>query len=341
MHPEVQELAPGICPICGMALEAATISATVEENPELADMTRRFWISLAFTLPVFAVAMGEMLPGNPLSSRFSARQLVWFQLLLATPVVLYCGLPFFQRAAASIASRQLNMFTLIGIGTGAAYGYSVMAALAPGIFPDSFRTHGGSVAVYFEAAAVIVTLVLLGQVLELRARGRTGAAIRSLLGLAPDTALRIAGDGREEEVPLLSFRFESGRPEEGPIAPLDHRNYRKHHFRRICDEASVSQAAKADGTMRRRTPKDLRDTLASQLLTTGVQLGYVSSQLGHSDVSVTARHYARWAGGDAYGTPLEVREDEVPADLLARLASKSPQSPHSASSAGSGASSTS
>ncbi len=137
---------------------------------------------------------------------------------------------------------------------------------------------------------------------------------------------------------LLAFQLEVGRPEHGPIAPVDHGNYRSRHFRKVREAASIGPAVKADGTTRPRTPKDLRDTFASQLLTAGVQLGYVSRQLGHSDASVTARHYARWAGGDAYRSPLEVREDEVPADLLSRLAAKSPQSPHSASSADSGAS---
>jgi Cu+-exporting ATPase len=150
--------------------------------------------------------MLEMVPGNPLSARFSMRSLVWFQFLLATPVVLWCGRPFFERAWASFTTGHLNMFTLIGIGTGAAWGYSVVATFAPDVFPDSFRGHAGAVAVYFEAAAVIVTLVLLGQVLELRARSRTGAAIRSLLGLAPDTALRIEDDGSEREVPLAEVR---------------------------------------------------------------------------------------------------------------------------------------
>jgi len=206
MHPEIVQDEFGTCAICGMALESLEVSAEEEANPELEDMGRRFKVAFALTLPVFIVAMLEMVPGNPLSAHFSMRSLVWFQFLLATPVVLWCGRPFFERAWASFTTGHLNMFTLIGIGTGAAWGYSVVATFAPDVFPASFRGHAGAVAVYFEAAAVIVTLVLLGQVLELRARSRTGAAIRSLLGLAPDTALRIEDDGSEREVPLAEVR---------------------------------------------------------------------------------------------------------------------------------------
>ncbi|MEN8160565.1 MAG: heavy metal translocating P-type ATPase [Myxococcota bacterium] len=196
MHPEIVQDGPGDCPLCGMALEPLEISAEEEESAELVDMRRRFRVSALLTLPVFVVAMSEM--WRPLHGAFW----VWGQLLLATPVVLWGGRPFFERGWASLVSRRLNMFTLIALGTGAAYGYSVVAAFAPGLFPDSQRGHGGVVPVYFEAAAVIVTLVLLGQVLELRARSRTGAAIRSLLGLAPKTARRIAEDGVEGDVPL-------------------------------------------------------------------------------------------------------------------------------------------
>jgi Cu+-exporting ATPase len=202
MHPEVVSDRPGDCPICGMALERRVASAEPEENAELTDMTRRFWASLALTLPVFAIAMAEMLPGNPLGARFSARTLAWVQLALGTPVVLWGGWPFFVRGWRSLRTRRLNMFTLIALGTGVAWAYSVLAVLAPGLFPDSFRGHHGQVAVYFEAAAVIVTLVLLGQVLELRARSQTGAAIRALLGLAPKTARRIEASGDEADVPL-------------------------------------------------------------------------------------------------------------------------------------------
>jgi Cu+-exporting ATPase len=202
MDPEIVQEGPGSCPICGMALEPTTVSAEEEASPELRDMSRRFWFSLALTLPVFGIAMSEMLPGEPLHRAVSPRWLAAVQLLLSTPVVLWGGWPFFARGWASLVSRHLNMFTLIAIGTGAAYLYSALAALAPGIFPASFRGPAGEVAVYFEAAAVIVTLVLMGQVLELRARGQTGAAIRALLGLAPKTARRLGDDGGEEDVPL-------------------------------------------------------------------------------------------------------------------------------------------
>ncbi len=202
MHPEIVRDEPGSCPICGMALEPRT--ATLEEapNPELVDMTRRFWISAALSLPLFAVAMSDMITGQPLQHVVSPRLLTWIQFVLATPVVLWVGWPFFERGWRSIANRSLNMFTLIAIGVGAAYVYSVAATIFPGIFPKSFYGHSGTVAVYFEAAAIITTLVLLGQVLELRARGQTSSAIKALLGLSPKTARLIRADGREEDVPL-------------------------------------------------------------------------------------------------------------------------------------------
>jgi Cu+-exporting ATPase len=206
MDPEIVRDQPGSCPICGMALEPMAITAEEEESPELRDMQRRFWVSLVLTVPVFLLAMSEVLPGRPLQAAIPAALLTWVQLALATPVVLWGGAPFFMRGWQSIATRHLNMFTLIAIGTGAAYGYSLLATLAPAIFPASFRGVEGQVAVYFEAAAVIVTLVLLGQVLELRARSRTGAAIRALLGLAPKTARRVGEDGSEEDVPLDSVQ---------------------------------------------------------------------------------------------------------------------------------------
>jgi Cu+-exporting ATPase len=205
MHPEVVRDAPGSCPECGMALEPQTPGADEEESPELRDMQRRFRVSLVLTLPLFAAAMAEMAPGLALHERVGPRALAWGQLLLATPVVLWGGAPFFARGWASFVSRRLNMFTLIALGSGAAFGYSVLAVLAPGIFPDSFRGPHG-VAVYFEAAAVIVTLVLMGQVLELRARRRTGAAIRALLGLVPRTARRLRDDGAEEDVALEALQ---------------------------------------------------------------------------------------------------------------------------------------
>lgn len=201
MHPEIVQPHPGNCPICGMALEPRTV--TVEEgNPELEDMTRRFWQSVVLGLPILALMISEMLPGQPLQHLFSGRALVWFQFMLATPVVLWIGRPLFERAWTSIVNRHLNMFTLIGLGTGAAYLYSVVATVAPGWFPDSFRGHGGELAVYFEPAVAIIALVLLGQVLELRARSRTSSALKSLLGLAPKTARIVRPDGREEDIPL-------------------------------------------------------------------------------------------------------------------------------------------
>ena len=199
MHPEIRRDGPGQCPICGMALEP--LEPTLEEgpNPELIDMNRRFWISAVLSLPLVILTFGAELFGwEPIPMR----QSMWVQLALATPVVLWGGWPFFERFWASLQSRHLNMFTLIGLGVGVAYGYSVIAALAPQIFPPSLRTMGGLVPVYFEAAAVITTLVLLGQVLELRARSATGAAIRALLGLAPKEARRVKDDGTEEDVPL-------------------------------------------------------------------------------------------------------------------------------------------
>ena len=198
MHPEIRRNGPGQCPICGMALEPLEPSLEEEANPELIDMTRRFWVSALLTFPLVVLAMGmELLGWQLLSMRASS----WVQLALATPVVLWGGWPFFERFWASLKTRHLNMFTLIGMGVGVAYGYSLIATLAPQIFPPSLHTMGGAVPVYFEAAAVITTLVLLGQVLELRARAATGKAIRALLGLAPKTARRIK-DGAEEDVPL-------------------------------------------------------------------------------------------------------------------------------------------
>jgi Cu+-exporting ATPase len=199
MHPEIVRDRPGSCPICGMALEPMSVGAEHDEDHELLDMSRRFWICLLLTVPLVLLSMSEMVPGLLPSTIRSARGLVWLQFLLAAPVVLWGGLPFFERGWRSVVNRNLNMFTLIALGTGTAFVYSAVAAVAPGVFPESFRHHG-EVAVYFEPAAVIVTLVLLGQVLELRARRQTGSAIRALLGLAPKTARRIGEDGREEDV---------------------------------------------------------------------------------------------------------------------------------------------
>ncbi len=200
MHPEIRQTGPGNCPICGMALEPDVASADSGPNPELADMTRRFWIALVLSLPVVVLEMGGHLFN--LHMLISEKTSNWVQFVLATPVVLWAGWPFFERGARSLATRNLNMFTLIAMGTGVAWAYSAAATLAPGLFPQAFRGAGGSVAIYFEAAAVITVLVLLGQVLELRAREQTSNAIKALLGLAPKTARRLCGDNSDEEVPL-------------------------------------------------------------------------------------------------------------------------------------------
>ena len=200
MHPEIVRDEPGACPICGMALEPRVVTLT-QSNPELDDMMRRFRMSLLLTAPILVFMILEFVPGGFLHHLIPPGLLNWIELALATPVVVWGGWPFFERGWASVVNRHLNMFTLIALGVGAAYGFSVIATIAPGIFPESFRMNGG-VGVYFEPAAVIVVLVLLGQVLELRARSRTGAAIRSLLSLAPNTARRINADGTEQDIPL-------------------------------------------------------------------------------------------------------------------------------------------
>ncbi|MBU1211250.1 MAG: heavy metal translocating P-type ATPase [Alphaproteobacteria bacterium] len=200
MHPEIRQEGPGSCPICGMALEPEIVSADSAPNPELADMTRRFWIGLALTLPVFALEMGGHLTG--LHQWLGQQTSNWIQLVLATPVVLWAGWPFFERGWASLKTRNLNMFTLIAMGTGVAWIYSIIGTIWPGLFPASMRGHDGSVAIYFEAAAVITVLVLLGQVLELRAREQTSGAIKALLDLSPKMARRIKPDGSDEDVSL-------------------------------------------------------------------------------------------------------------------------------------------
>ena len=203
MHPEVVQRGPGSCPICGMALEPKHVSLEEEENPELDDMTRRFWVSAALSVPVLVLAMSDVIPGDPLRHALGARNVTWAQLILSSPVVLWGGWPLFVRFASSVRKLKLNMFTLIGLGIGVAYAYSLVAALAPRLFPPAFRMHGGTeVGVYFEAAAVITALVLLGQVLELRARSRTSSALKALLQLAPKTARRIEREGGEHDVPL-------------------------------------------------------------------------------------------------------------------------------------------
>ena len=201
MHPQVRETSNVGCPICGMSLEPETVSAE-EDTSELDDMTRRFWVGLVLSVPMVAFVMGEMIPGNALGNLVNPTLGVWLQAVLATPVVLWAGWPFFVRGWQSVTRRSLNMYTLIAMGVGVAYVYSLVASFAPDVFPESFRGHGGTVPVYYEAAAVIVTLVLLGQVLELRARSATSGAIRALLELSPPTARRMAEDGSEEEVDL-------------------------------------------------------------------------------------------------------------------------------------------
>jgi Cu+-exporting ATPase len=201
MHPQIVRDAPGSCPICGMALEPRQVTAE-DTNPELADMTRRLWISIALAVPMLALMVSAFLPSMPMQHLFSAKTWAWIELALATPVVLWCGLPFFDRGWQSVVHRSLNMFTLIALGTGSAYLYSFIATVFPQIFPASFRGSGGQIDVYFEPAAVIVVLVLLGQVLELRARSQTSGAIRALLGLTPKTAKRLDDKGGEADVPL-------------------------------------------------------------------------------------------------------------------------------------------
>src|SRR3989440_12278622 len=200
MHLQIRQVGPGVCPICGMALEPELASAEAAPNPEVADMTRRFWIALVLTLPVLALEMGGHLTN--LHMLLGQNSSNWLQFVLATPVVLWGGAPFFVRGWQSLVTRNLNMFTLIAMGIGVAWLYSVVAILLPGLFPPAFRSPDGAVAVYFEAAAVITVLVLLGQVLELRAREQTSGAIRALLDLAPKRARRIKPDGTDEEVEL-------------------------------------------------------------------------------------------------------------------------------------------
>jgi len=222
MHPQIVRDKPGSCPICGMALEPRTVTLEDEKNPELIDMTRRFWLGVVLTVPLLLIAMSDLVPGNPLEQIVSMRVLGWIQFALATPVVVWGGWPFFVRGWQSIVNRSLNMFTLIGLGVSVAYVFSVIAKLLPEIFPASFRDPSGEVPVYFEAAAAITTLVLLGQVLELRARSQTGAAIKALLGLAPKTARRLRDDGGEEDVPLAQVHVgDRLRVRPGERVPVD------------------------------------------------------------------------------------------------------------------------
>ena len=222
MHPEVRQVGPGSCPICGMALEPVDASAAEGDDPELRDMTRRLVVCSVPTVVIFAMAMGDMLPGRPVSHAIPHGVRAWLELLLATPVVLWGGAPFFARAAASLRTGNLNMFTLIALGTGTAWLTSAVATLAPRLFPPAFRGHDGEVMLYFESAAVITTLVLVGQVLELRARGATGRALRALLGLAPRTARRVRDDGTEADVPLEQVRVgDRLRVRPGEKVPVD------------------------------------------------------------------------------------------------------------------------
>ena len=225
MHPQIRQAGPGNCPICGMTLEPVRARAAAGQNRELEDMTRRFWVGLVLTLPVFVLEMGGHIPGLGLHDLVAPRISTWIQFALSTPVVLWAGWPFFERAWASVVHRSLNMFSLIALGTGAAYLYSLFATFTPGMFPAGFREMGGTVPVYFEAAAVITVLVLLGQVLELRAREQTGGAIRALLNLAPKTARRLRAAGDDEEVALelvqagdrLRVRPGDGVPVDGEV----------------------------------------------------------------------------------------------------------------------------
>jgi Cu+-exporting ATPase len=220
MHSQIRQDHPGNCPICGMTLEP--VSGTGQPNHELADMSRRFWVGLVLTLPVFILEMGSHIPGIGMDAIVSPAISTWIQFVLATPVVLWAGWPFFQRGWASLISRNLNMFTLIALGTGTAYLYSLAATFAPGLFPEGFRIMGGTVPVYYEAAAVITVLVLLGQVLELRARDQTGGAIRALLNLAPKSARRIRDGGEDEEIPLDQVKIgDRLRVRPGDAIPVD------------------------------------------------------------------------------------------------------------------------
>jgi P-type Cu+ transporter len=278
MHPEIRQEGPGSCPICGMALEPETITADSGPNPELADMTRRFWVAVALSLPVFALEMGGHL--FDLHHYVGAQLSNWIQFALATPVVLWAGWPFFERGWASLKTRNLNMFTLIAMGVGVAWTYSVVAVLAPALFPAAFRNSDGSVPVYFEAAAVITALVLLGQVLELQARERTSGALKALLDLAPKTARRVLPDGTDEEVTLdlivlgdrLRVRPGEKVPVDGEIvegrATLDESMVTGESMpvTREIGEAVIGGAINKTGSFIVRADKVGADTLLSQIV---------------------------------------------------------------------------
>ena len=277
MHPQIRRDGPGQCPICGMALEPLEPSLEEGPNPELIDMSRRFWVSTAFTVPLALLVIGmELLGWEP----FPMRTAMWVQLALATPVVLWGGWPFFERFWASLKTRNLNMFTLIGLGIGVAYGYSVVATLAPQIFPDSLKTMGGLVPVYFEAAAVITTLVLLGQVLELRARSATGRAIRALLGLAPKTARKVHENGGEEDIPLEHVHVgDLLRVRPGEKVPVDGVVVEGHSsvdesmisgepvpVEKVADDKVVGATVNGTGSLLIRAERVGRDTMLSQIV---------------------------------------------------------------------------
>lgn len=221
MHPEIKQIGPGSCPKCGMALEPLIATGSIDDS-ELKDMSRKFWISTVFALPLLIISMGDMLPGNPISAILPHGFRVWVELALATPVCLWAAWPFFIRAFESVQNRNLNMFTLIGLGVGVAYIYSLFATFFPSLFPESFHDMNGNVAVYYEAAAVIVTLIILGQVLELKARSQTGAAIKKLLGLAAKTARRINDNNSESDIPLSEVQLgDRLRVRPGEKVPVD------------------------------------------------------------------------------------------------------------------------
>ncbi|MDO8297237.1 MAG: heavy metal translocating P-type ATPase [Caulobacter sp.] len=278
MHPEIRQVGPGSCPICGMALEPETVTADSGPNPELADMTRRFWVAVVLSLPVFALEMGNHLFN--LHALLPGQSSNWVQFALATPVVLWAGWPFFERGWASVRTRKLNMFTLIAMGVGVAWTYSVVAVAAPGVFPAAFRNMDGSVPVYFEAAAVITALVLLGQVLELGARERTSGALKALLDMAPKTARRIRPDGTDEEVTLdlivvgdrLRVRPGEKVPVDGEIvegrAALDESMVTGESMpvTRSVGEAVIGGAINKTGSFIMRADKVGADTLLSQIV---------------------------------------------------------------------------
>ena len=278
MHPEIRQEGPGSCPICGMALEPEIATADTGPNPELIDFTRRFWIGLALTLPVFVLDMGAHLFGehNWIDPTLSS----YIQFAFATPVVLWAGWPFFERGWQSLVTRNLNMFTLIAMGTGVAYVYSVVATFAPGLFPQAFRGHGGTVAVYFEAAAMITVLVLIGQMLELRARDATSGAIKALLNLAPTTARRVKDDGGDEEVALDAIQAgDKLRVRPGDKVPVDGTVLEGHSsvdesmvtgesmpVTKEKDARVIGGTINASGSFVMRADKVGRDTLLSQIV---------------------------------------------------------------------------